>query len=441
MEKVNYSFEMNNKLSAKAQSLIPGGAHTYSKGDDQFPSNAPKIITHGKGCYLWDVDGNKFLDFGMALGSTLLGYAYEPILEVVRKEIDNGVNFTRPSYIEAEVAELLTQIIPSAEMVKFVKNGSDATTSAVKLARAYTGRDYIARCAQDPFNSVDDWFIGSTIVDRGVPKAIRDLTLKFSYNDIEGVKKLFDQYPNQIACFIFEPISIVKPENNFLEELQALCKKNGTVLIFDEVVSGFRFDLGGVQKMTGIIPDLTALGKSLGNGFSVSAVVGKRELMELGGFSQPGERVFLASTTYGAETHCLAAARKVIEIMQKENLSSHMWKMGERLQAGVRQAIKDVGAEAYMDVVGYPCKSGFIAKNGTGEVCMTARTLFLQETCARGLLFPYVNLSLAHTNTEIDLAVEIIKDGLIALKKAGNTEGMAAMLQGPVVKPVFRKYN
>jgi glutamate-1-semialdehyde 2,1-aminomutase len=441
MEKLKYSFELNNKLSAKAQALIPGGAHTYSKGDDQFPSNAPKIITHGKGCHLWDVDGNKFLDFGMALGTSLLGYAYEPILEVVKKEIENGVNFTRPSYIEAEVAEVLTEIIPSAEMVKFVKNGSDATTAAVKLARAATGRDYIARCVQDPFNSVDDWFIGSTVVDRGVPPVIRNLTLKFNYNDIESCKKLFEQYPNQIAGFIFEPLSVVKPENNFLHELQALCKKNGTVLIFDEVVSGFRFDLGGAQKLLGVTPDLTALGKTLGNGFSVSALVGKKEIMELGGFSHSGERVFLASTTHGAETHCLAAAKKAIEVMDKENLSGYIAKLGERLQGGVRQVIKEVGAEGYMDVVGYPCKSGFIAKNGKGEVCMTARTLFLQETCARGLLFPYVNLSLAHTNKEIDLAVEIIKDALITMKEAGDTAGMAALLQGPVVKPVFRKYN
>ena len=441
MEKLHYSFEVGEKLSRKAKDLIPAGAHTYSKGDDQFPGNAPKIIERGEGCYLFDVDGNKFLDFGMALGTTMLGYAYPPVVEAAYKAMVKGINFTRPSYIEAETAEILKEIIPSAEMIKFAKNGSDAVTAAVKLARAATGRDYVARCAQDPFNSVNDWFIGSTVVNRGVPVTVQELTLKFNYNDIESCKNLFEQYPGKIACFIFEPVSLIPPKDNFLKELQDLCKKNGSLFIFDEVVSGFRFHLGGAQKWLGITPDITALGKSLGNGFSVSALVGKKEYMELGGIEHKSERVFLLSTTHGAETHCLAAAQKVIQMMQETKLQEHVWKLGQRLQEGVRAAAKEVGAEKYMDVFGYPCKPAFVAKDENGEVSMIARTLFLQETCARGLLFPYVSISLAHTEKEIDFAIEVIKDALVVMKKSAEGEGMKKYLNSEVVKPVFRKLN
>ena len=441
MERKNYSYEKSINLSKKAKSLIPGGAHTYSKGDDQFPEIAPKIITRGEGCYLFDVDGNKFMDYGMALGTTMLGYAYEPVNEVVRQEITRGVNFTRPSIIEGEVAERLIDIIPSAEMCKFTKNGSDATTAAVKLARAATGRSIIARCANDPFNSVNDWFIGSTCVDRGVPKAIKDLTITFEYNNIESCKELFTKHPNEIACFIFEPVSMIEPKEGFLEELKKLCKDNGTLLIFDEVVSCFRFSIGGGQKMLGVTPDITALGKSLGNDFSVSALVGKKEFMELGGIEHDSERVFLLSTTHGAETHGLAAAKKVLEIMEKEKVQDHVWKIGGRLQEGVRRVMQEVDAEKYMDVIGYPCKPGFIAKDEAGEVSMIARTLFLQETVARGLMFPYVSPSLSHTTEDADFAIEVIKEALIVMKNTAENGGMESAVQGKIVKPVFRKYN
>lgn len=441
MEKLNYTFEKNKLLSRKARELIPGGAHTYSKGDDQFPHNAPCIISHGKGAYLWDVDGNKFLDWGMGLGSTMLGYAYEPVLEAARSELSRGANFTRPSIIEAEVAEKLVEIIPSAEMVKFAKNGSDATTAAVKLARAVTGRAFVARCANDPFNSIDDWFIGSTVVNKGVPRQIQDLTIQFKYNDIESCQELFDQYPDQISCFIFEPISFIEPQNGFLEKLQELCKKNGALLIFDEVVSCFRFSIGGVQKMLGVTPDLTALGKSLGNGFSVSALVGKKEFMKLGGIDHDQERVFLLSTTHGAETHCLAAAKKVIETMDEQKVQDHVWTIGKKLQDGIARVAREAGADKYIDIIGYPCKPAFIPKDENGEVSTIARTLFLQEAAARGLMFPYVSPSLGHSQREVDMTIEIVGDALRVMKEAAETKGMKEYIQGNIVKPVFRKFN
>ncbi|MCX6237714.1 MAG: glutamate-1-semialdehyde 2,1-aminomutase [Bacteroidia bacterium] len=439
MEK--FTDKLNIDFGNRAKLLIPGGAHTYSKGDDQFPANAPKIIDRGLGCKLWDVDGNQFTDMAMSLGSVILGHAYEPVLKAVRKEIKRGVNFCRPSVIEGELAEILVDIIPSAEMVKFGKNGSDAVTAAIKLARAYTGRKFIARCSSDPFNAIHDWFIGSTIMNRGVPEEIQHLTIKFNYNDIESCEKLFDLYPDQIACFIFEPVSFEAPKDNFLQKLKALCEKNGTLLIFDEVVSGFRFALGGVQEIVGVIPHLAAFGKAMANGFSVSALVGQREFMRLGGIDHDQERVFLLSTTHGGETHCLAASIACINEIRKHDIIKHFWQTGQALINGVLSAAKEVDAEKYIDAFGYGVKPAFIFKDETGQVSMVARTLFMQETIAQGLLMPYVVPSYAHKKETINFAIECVRNALIIMKKAAEGKGMAAAIEGNIVKPVFRKHN
>jgi glutamate-1-semialdehyde 2,1-aminomutase len=435
------NYDLNDKLAERAKRLIPGGAHTYSKGSDQFSANAPKIIDRGLGCRLWDVDGNEFTDMAMSLGSVLLGHAYEPVLNAVRNEITRGVNFCRPSIIEGELAELLVDIIPSAEMVKFGKNGSDAVTAAVKLARAYTGRKFIARCTADAFNAIHDWFIGSTIMNRGVPEEVRALTLKFDYNDLDSCKQLFDQFPGQIACFLLEPVSLQVPKEGFLEGLKALCEKNGALLIFDEVVSGFRFALGGVQEMVGVTPHLSAFGKGMANGFSVSALVGQREFMRIGGIDHEQERIFLLSTTHGGETHSLAAAIACINEIRTKDIVSHFWKVGQALLDGVRDAAREVGAEKYIDVSGYGVKPAFIFRDETGQISMVARTLFLQETVARGLLMPYVTPSYSHDLKTVSFALECIREALGIMKEAAEGAGMLAAVQGAVVKPVFRKLN
>lgn len=441
MEKKKIKLDRNFELSKKAHHYIPGGAHTYSKGDDQFPANAPKIIDHGEGAYIYDVDGNKWLDLGMSLGTMVLGHAYPPVIEAAKKELTRGSNFVRPSYLEAELAEVMSSIIPSAEMVKFGKNGSDAVTAAVKLARAYTNRDYVARCTADPFNAIHDWFIGSTVMNRGVPEAIRKLTLTFDYNDINSIKKLFDQYPNQIACILLEPISMTAPKPGYLQEVKDLCENNGALLIFDEVVSGFRFDIGGAQVVAGVTPHLSAFGKAMANGFSTSALVGQREFMRLGGLEHDQERVFLLSTTHGGETHCLAAALATIKEIQDKNIIDHFYKIGSSIQNAMKKAAADVGAADLVEVIGYGCKPGFIFKDNTGGVSMEGRTLFLQELCARGVLMPYVVPSFAHQSEHVVYAAEAFKDALTALKFANENGGYAKFLQGNAVKPVFRKFN
>ena len=441
MEKIDLINVKNKILGDKAKNLIPGGAHTYSKGYDQFPSNAPQIIDRGLGCKLWDVDGNEYLDFAMSLGSVLLGHAYPPVLDAVRNELGRGVNFARPSVIEAELAELLVEIIPCAEMVKFAKNGSDAMTAAVKLARAYTNRKYVARCSSDPFNAVHDWFIGSTVMNRGVPEEVQKLTLSFDYNDIGSVQALIDKYPGEIACILLEPISIIAPVDGFLEKLKALCEANGIVLIFDEVVSGFRFALGGVQELTGVVPHLAAFGKGMANGFSVSALVGSREIMSLGGIEHDQERVFLLSTTHGGETHSLAASIATIGEMRRLNASQHYYEIGGRLKRGIRAVAESVGAEAFIDVPGFDCKPIIIINGPDGAPNYLIRTLYLQETIARGLLIPYVIPSIAHTYEDVDKAVEIIGDALTVIKQAVDDDRLEEAVHGACVKPVFRKYN
>ena len=316
------NYEASRSLQRRSHAIIPGGAHTYAKGDDQYPELAPGFITRGAGCHVWDVDGNEFIEYGMGLRSVTLGHAYTPVVEAAYKQMQQGINFTRPSPIEVECAEKLASLIDGAEMVKFGKNGSDATSAAVKLARAYTGRDKVALCIEHPFFSVDDWFIGSTEMPGGIPQAVRELTVKFHYNDIESLKQLFARYPGQIACVMMEAERLDPPVNNFLHETKELCHQNGALLILDEIVTGFRWDLGVRPATHQIQPDLAAFGKGMANGFSISALTGKKEFMEAGGIYHDRERVFLLSLTYGAETHCLAAALETMRIHASRSRSS-----------------------------------------------------------------------------------------------------------------------
>ena len=431
----------NDFYYERANRLIPGGAHTYSKGRDQYPANAPKIISHGKGCMIWDVDGNQYIDLAMSLGSMLLGHGYEPVVKAVSEEIAKGVNFTRPSYLEGELAELLHNIIPSAEMVKLGKNGSDAVTAAVKLARAYTGRDYIVRCSSDPFNAIHDWFIGSTAMNRGVTELERKLTLQFDYNDIESLNNLFAKYPNQIACVVFEPISLIEPKPGFLQAVKDTCEKNGAILIFDEVVSGFRFSLGGAQELAGVTPHLSAFGKGMANGFPISALVGAREIMQIGGLDHDQERVFLLSTTHGGDTGAIRAAIVTINEIREKNMIPGFWSAGATLQAGIRKVVENFGLQKFIEVGGYGCKPFFAFRDHSGEISSMARTLFLQETMGRGLIMPYVVPGYSHTPEIIRKAVEIVEQSLIPFKKAVDAGDFAPFVIGPAIKPVFRKFN
>src|SRR3954471_9868764 len=326
----------SRELQAKAHRLIPGGCHTYAKGDDQYPAIAPGFIAHGSGCHVWDVDGYQYIEYGMGNRCVTLGHAFEPVVRAAQQEMLRGANFSRPAAIEVECAEHFLSMVDGAEMVKFSKNGSDVTSAAVKLSRAYTGRDMVALCADHPFFSVDDWFIGTTAIDAGIPEAIKKLSVTFRYNDLASVEQIFATYPNRIACLILEPAKYGDPQDQFLHRVRDLCHKHGAVFILDEMITGFRWHNGGAQKLYGIRPDLATFGKALANGFSVSALAGRRELMRLGGLDHCDRpRVFLLSTTHGAETHALAAAIATMEVYKRENVIDHLYRQGSRLEAEV----------------------------------------------------------------------------------------------------------
>jgi len=433
-------FDKSKALQEKAHSLIPGGAHVYAKGDDQYPVNAPAFIERGQGCHIWDVDGNEFIEYGMGLRAVTLGHAFPSVIKAAAHQMQFGANFTRPHPIEIECAEMVSHLIPSAEMVKFGKNGSDATTAAVKLARAATGRDMIAVCADQPFFSVDDWFIGATPFSAGIPQGTKDLTVKFRFNDLESLKSIFDQHPNKIACVMLEAETSLAPVPGFLLAAQDLIRKNGALFVLDEMITGFRWHLGGAQSYFGLSPDLSTFGKAIGNGFSVSAIVGKREIMELGGLRHNKKRVFLMSTTHGAETHALAAAIETMRTYEREGVIEVLYRQGARLRKGLEKAIAEHHLQGYFAVLGKDPNLVYGTYDENKKPSQPFRTLFLQETIKRGLLMPSLVVSFSHTDADIDRTVESIADALHVYGKAIR-EGVEEYLVGRPVKPVFREYN
>lgn len=433
-------FDNSQALQKTSHALIPGGAHTYAKGDDQFPELAPGFIARGKGCHVWDIDGNEFIEYAMGCRAVVLGHAYHPVLEAVNRELQLGANFSRPSPIEVECAEELLSVLPGADMVKFGKNGSDATSAAVRLSRAYTGRDLVAICASHPFFSVDDWFIGSTPMNAGIPKAIQDLTVKFDYGEIESLKSLFQKHPGEVACVIMEAEKDVPPSEGYLQSIQQLCKENGTVFVLDEMITGFRWHIGGAQAYHHVVPDLSTFGKALGNGFSVSALAGKRDIMRLGGIDHDRERVFLLSYTHGAETHSLAAAREVIRFCKTEPVIQTLWERGVRLKDGIMAAAEDFRLTGYIKLLGRPCNLVYVTLGEDMQSSQLFRALFLQELIKRGILAPSFVISYSHSDADVSRTIGAVHEAMSIYRKALD-EGIEKYLIGRPVKPVFRKFN
>ena len=435
--------KLNNKIfKKKIHHLIPGGAHTYSKGDDVFPEIAPAAIKYGKGVYVWDLDNNKYLDWCMGLTSVSIGHAFEVINKKVFKEITLGTNFQRPSYIELEFAEFLKSIMPNMEMFKFGKNGSTLTTAAVKLARSYTGRDMVAVCGDHPFFSYDDWFIGTTTCNAGIPKSIQKLTVRFKYDDNESLKKLFDRYPKRIAAVILEPYKFYHPKNNFLQNLKKLCRKNGAVFILDEMVSGFRYEFPAINVVNDLDPDLVTYGKGIANGFSAAVLAGKKEIMEYGGIAKKGmERVFLASTTHGAETHSIRAAIETIKYLESHNIIEKNRNKGEIIKRKVRGIIDQYKLKDYVYITDIPQLLFMGFKDEQKKESMAYTTYFRQEMLKRGILFQGLfTLAAQHTRKEIEFTLSALEECMGLYRKALENKNVNKLLVGEPIKPVFRKY-
>ena len=420
---------------------IPGGAHTYSRGYDQFPANAPQILEKGSGAYTYDVDGNKYLDYGMALRAVNLGYANKEVNQAAIRQIENGNNLTRASIIELEAAELLIDMIDSVDMVKFTKNGSTATTAAIKLSRAYTNRHLVVRCAEQPFFSYDDWFIGSTPMRKGIHQGVVDSTKMFNYNNIESLEKLFKEYPNKISCVILEPSTSEHPKDNFLHKVKELCHKNGAVFILDEMITGFRWHMKGAQYYYNIEADLCTFGKAMANGFSVAAVAGKRKIMQQGSIEFAGtERIFMLSTTHGAEMNGLGAFIETMKFMKEKKVVEYLWDYGRKLIKLMNDTAKKYGIEKNFIAGGIECSPYYLTFDKDGQSSLGLRTLFSQEMIKNGVLIPWIAISYAHGEKELKLTKIALEKTFKVYKKAVD-EGYEKYLVGDVIKPVFRKYN
>ncbi|GAA0565119.1 MULTISPECIES: glutamate-1-semialdehyde 2,1-aminomutase [Streptomyces] len=452
---------LSRTANERLHAMIPGGAHTYAKGDDQYPENLAPVISHGRGAHVWDIDGNRYLEYGSGLRSVSLGHAHPRVTEAVRRELDRGSNFVRPSIVEVEAAERFLATVPTAEMVKFAKNGSDATTAAVRLARAATGRPRVGICADHPFFSVDDWFIGTTPMSAGVPAATTELTVAFPYGDLAATEELLTRYQDEVACLILEPATHTAPSPSsqllpqpsagrspqssgdptpgYLAGLRELADRHGCVLIFDEMITGFRWSEAGAQGLYGVVPDLSTFGKALGNGFAVSALAGRRDLMERGGLRHSGERVFLLSTTHGAETHSLAAAMAVQTTYTEEAITAQLHALGERLAAGVREAAAAMGVGDHLVVRGRASNLVFATLDENRQPSQQYRTLFLRRLLAGGVLAPSFVVSSALGDADIDHTVDVVAQACAVYRKALEAADPTPWLAGRPVKPVFRR--
>jgi len=427
IRKLSRSYE----LKAKAERLIPSCSQTFSKGPSQFVQGvAPVFLARGRGSRVWDVDDNEYIDYPMGLGPVILGHNYPAVTEAVTRQLQNGSAFSLPHPLEVEVAELLTELIPCAEMARFGKNGSDVTSAAVRVARAYTGRDLIVCCG---YHGWQDWYIGTTTRRRGVPQAVQDLTVTFEYNNSESLARLFAQHPDRIAAVIMEPVGVQDPLPGFLPQVADLARRHGALLIFDEVVTGFRIALGGAQQHYGVTPDLACFGKALANGFPLSAVVGKRTVMEL------FDEIFF-SFTFGGEAVSLAAAKATIHEMREKNVIAHLWEQGQRLKDGYQILARRYGLEKMTECQGLPPHTVAVFRDARGQESLAMKSLFMQECLKRGVLFSGVqNICFSHTAADIDQTLRVYRSAMEILAEAIAADDIHDRLEGEPVQPVFRR--
>jgi glutamate-1-semialdehyde aminotransferase len=412
---------------ARATGLIPSYTQTLAKGPGQYVAGvAPKYLQRGKGSHVWDVDGNEFIDFNMAIGPLSLGYAYEAVDRAIREQLEDGITFSMMHPLEVEVAELVRDTVPNAEMVRFSKTGADVTSAAVRLARAFTGRSKVICCG---YHGWHDWYISVTDRCLGVPETVRDLTLTFGYNDMESVVEALDR---DTACAILEPMVFDDPRDGFLHELKAACRKNGTLLIFDEMWTGFRFALGGAQERFGVDADLACYSKAIANGMPLAVLAGRADVMHL------CERDVFFFTTFGGEALSLAAAKATIRELRDRCVPAYLASKGQLLQDGYNEIARGLGMP-YTRAVGDPCRSlvTFDAKAGNP---LEMKSLVQQELFARGILWSgFHNVSFSHTDADVAHTLTAYREALITLKDAVDAGAVRQALFGSPVEPVFRR--
>jgi glutamate-1-semialdehyde 2,1-aminomutase len=413
-----------------AESFIPLGSQTFSKSRTQYPVGiSPLFAKKARGAKLQDIDGNWYVDLVNSLAAITIGYADREINKAVRKQLSKGVIYSLPGTLEAEVASLIVELVPSAELVRFGKNGTDATSAAVRLARAHTGRDLVAVCG---YHGWQDWYIGSTTRDKGVPSLTKSLTKSFRFNDIKSLSELVSQFPEQFAAVIMEPMNVSFPEENFLQDVRKLCDENGIILIFDETITGFRFSSGGAQELFNVIPDLSTFGKGLANGFPLSAVVGKRQIMK------EMEEIFF-SGTFGGELLSLAAAKVVLERHKKYDISSSLAEKGENLKQAVEDIIRENNLHHILTLSGHPTWV-FLNWVPTDKYSVNElKTFFMQEMFQRGVLILNTHtVSLAFGKKELQIVLRAYSETLRNLAEAIASQTLNEKLLVEPLTPLFK---
>ena len=421
-------YNQSEILLNRALQVIPLGSQTFSKSLTQYPRGAsPFFIERGKGAKVWDVDGNEYIDFVNSLAAVTVGYCDEDVDKAVQEQMKNGVTFSLPHRLEMEVAEKLIEIIPCAEKVRFSKNGTDATSAAIRIARAYTGKEHIAVCG---YHGWQDWYIGSTTRDLGVPQSVKELTHKFEYNNIQSLEKIFQE--QELACVIMEPMNIEYPKDGFLKGVKELAHKNNALFILDETVTGFRYSLGGAQELFGVMPDLATFGKGMTNGYPLSAVVGSSEVM------QKVEDIFF-SGTFGGETLSLAAASSIIDKYKKKQVIEHFSEVGTYLLEQLNQLIDNKGLSAIFWTSGHPSWSFLHIKEQEKYNTFEIKTFFLQEMFKRGILtLGSHNISFSHTKEIVDQLLDVYAEVLPMVKENIKNKTLLENIQGDVLQPLFK---
>jgi len=424
-------FERSLKYLESAKKLIPTASQTYSKSYKYFCEGvSPVFLSHGKGGYVWDIDGNKFIDFICGLGAITIGYCDERIDNEIKKQLDSGIIFSQPTLLEVRLAKKLVDLIPCAEMVKFFKNGSDSTFAAIKLARAFTNKYMIFCCG---YHGMHDWYIGSHPESLGIPDPIKRLTKQFKYNDIESLKKLFKEHKDNVAAVIMEPMKTNEPNKGFLEEVKKLTHENGALLIFDEVYSGFRMGIMA-HKLLKVNPDMVTLGKGMANGMPISAVVGSKEVM-----SQIDKGVFL-STTFGGEALSLASALATIEILEKPESYEHLYNLGKLWIDEVKGLINEYDLNEVIEVYGNPYYNGLIFHDKGKLFKEDLFSVYQQRLIQEGILnLGNNNFCLHHTREDVKKFVKAVKSAFFDIRLVIRENSVDSILKGKKYRPIFKR--
>ena len=423
------SIKKSDELYARALNLIPSVTQTLAKGPQQNVKGiAPKYLQRGKGSHVWDVDGNEYIDYLMGIGPLSLGYSYDKVDEAIKKQLNDGITFSLMHPLEVEVAELIHEVVPNADSVRYSKTGADVTSAAIRVARAFTGKNKVLCCG---YHGWHDWYIGITDRNKGIPSLVQDLTFTFNYNDIQSV---IDSIDNDTAAVILEPFVFEAPKDDFLQKLKDVCTKNGTLLIFDEMWTGFRIALGGAQEYFKVKADLAVFSKAVANGMPISILTGRKDVMKV------LEKDVFFYTTFGGEALSLAAAKATITEIREKNVPAYLAKQGKKLKDGYNQIASEIGMD-YTKCIGYECRS-LITFDASAGNPLELKSLVQQEMIKRGILWGgFHNMSYSHSNEDVDYTLKTYREVLPILKDAFDNNKVIESLKGEPVEPVFRKVS